>query len=378
MISRRLQLGVDVRLVGLQQLRLRRDGDRFAQRADLERDVDAGDLADRHRHVGAHRFPEPRQRDLDVVGPRQDVGQVVAAFGVGHGVAGEVRFLVDDGDGGARHDAALRILHDADNAAVENLGLGGDRHEHEARGGDEGDESLTQRTDTYRVTVLRTRSQHPPSGTRSNRTIDVQSAGRYCKPDCADRASAARTVTGPRDRPGWRDSVYDFAWRGIFTERQSGEDGSLHAALQTRLHARAWCRLRRDRRRICGCRTSACSSGSAMGMPRCPAESSAARQSSIVFCASNTLIEVSRPLSTQSTSSSISSWNGWWLTSADSGIRRWMRMPGRPLPSAPASRRTSGNGLAWLQRRRGRAGRRSTEADPGAASRGRPSARWNV
>ena len=126
---------MDVRLVGLQQLRFRRDGNRFGQRADLERHVDAGDLADRDRHVRAHGFLEAGQRDLDVVRTGQDVRQRVHAFGVRHRVARQVRFLVDGRDRRARHGRALGILHNARDAAVKNLRVCGDRDEREARNG---------------------------------------------------------------------------------------------------------------------------------------------------------------------------------------------------------------------------------------------------
>jgi hypothetical protein len=52
--------------------------------------------------------------------------------------------------------------------------------------------------------------------------------------------------------------------------------------------------------------TQSAINGSATGRPPCSADRSAARQTSIVFCASNTLIDVSRSASTHSTSSSIS------------------------------------------------------------------------
>src|SRR5258707_1261940 len=86
--------------------------------------------------------------------------------------------------------------------------------------------------------------------------------------------------------------------------------------------------------------------GRRTGRPPFSAERSAARQTSIVFWASKTLRCVSRRFRTASTSSSISPWNGWWLTSALSGIKQSIRSAGLPLPYGASSSLTSGNGLA--------------------------------
>ncbi len=63
-----VQLGADVGFVRLQELGLRLDGDDLVDGTHLQRHLDAADLPDGHRHSRSHRFAEPGQCDLHIVG----------------------------------------------------------------------------------------------------------------------------------------------------------------------------------------------------------------------------------------------------------------------------------------------------------------------
>ena len=159
-----LQLGVDVRLVGLQQLGRRLDGDGLGQGADRQRQVHAADLADRDGHARSDRFLEPLQRDLDVVRAGRDVDEGVRALRVGGRLPREVGVGVDDRHPGPRHDRALRVDDCADDAAIKNLSLRTHRHGDKYRQPD-GDQAATQ----SRQSCPRSHSSPPAVSARHSR-----------------------------------------------------------------------------------------------------------------------------------------------------------------------------------------------------------------
>ncbi len=121
MIVCRLQLGVRVGLVGLQQLHVRGDGDRLGQRADVELHVDAATSLTETGTSVLHGLLEALQRHLDVVGPGLHVRERIGAGVAGHRRRGRVRFLVGGGDRGAGYGGAAVIRDGADEAAVQDL-----------------------------------------------------------------------------------------------------------------------------------------------------------------------------------------------------------------------------------------------------------------
>jgi hypothetical protein len=106
-------LGLELALhgagVGLQQRRLRLDGDGLRHRADLERDVHAGDRVGRDRDAFLDGLLEARQDDADPVGPGDHVDERVAAVGAGGGLTREVRTRVDGCHGRTGHRGVGRV-----------------------------------------------------------------------------------------------------------------------------------------------------------------------------------------------------------------------------------------------------------------------------
>jgi hypothetical protein len=122
---------VRIRLVRLQELRRRLDGDDLAQTANDQGQVHATDLPDVDRHAGSDRFLEPLQRDLHVVGPGRHIRERIAALCIGCRLAGEIGVGVHDRDPCPGNGRSLRIGHTADEAAIQDLCFGGEcRHRH--------------------------------------------------------------------------------------------------------------------------------------------------------------------------------------------------------------------------------------------------------
>ncbi len=118
----RLQLSVQVALVGLQQLRGRFD--RHASQldgSDFEPRLDAADLTGGDRYIRLYEFAKALQPDLHVVTSGLKVRNgVLTVFGADR-FLGQVGVFVHDGYGSRGDSRSRGVLDDADDAAVKNL-----------------------------------------------------------------------------------------------------------------------------------------------------------------------------------------------------------------------------------------------------------------
>ena len=89
----------------------------------MQREVDAGDLADRDRHVRLDCLAESSHRHLHIVGAGQNVRQAICALLVRNRFPDEARFLVGDRQGCPRDYGALCVLDVPDDTAVKDLRL---------------------------------------------------------------------------------------------------------------------------------------------------------------------------------------------------------------------------------------------------------------
>ena len=125
----RLELRMNVRLVGLQQLGCRLDRDALAQRADLQREIDTADLAGGDRHAGSHDFAEPLECDLDVVRPGEDVRERVRALRISRRFTCEVGVGVDDRHLRPGNDRTVRVGDRSHEPAIKKLRRRGRRRD---------------------------------------------------------------------------------------------------------------------------------------------------------------------------------------------------------------------------------------------------------
>ena len=107
------------------QRRLRLDGDRFGQRADLELEIDSDALVDAELDVGHGDRLEAGDFCGDRVVPGRQRRRGVFAIGVGHDDAGQFGAGVGERDVDAGHDSTRRIRHATDDRAGHGLRRGG-------------------------------------------------------------------------------------------------------------------------------------------------------------------------------------------------------------------------------------------------------------
>ena len=117
----RTQVNAHVSLVGLQEGRLRRHGNRLRQCANLETAIDADDTAGGDRNAGLDEFLEARQHGFQRVGAAGNVANRVGAFTVGHARQLQAGVLVLDRDGHTGDIRTLGIGDVPDESAVEIL-----------------------------------------------------------------------------------------------------------------------------------------------------------------------------------------------------------------------------------------------------------------
>ena len=118
----RLELGVDVGLLGLQERRLADDVHRLGEGPDLQLELDADGVAGGDRHARLAQLAEALHVDRQVVGAGRQVAEGVAALGARDGVDLEVRAGVRRGHGRAGDGRAGAVHHRADDRPVEGLG----------------------------------------------------------------------------------------------------------------------------------------------------------------------------------------------------------------------------------------------------------------
>ena len=104
----------------LDHRRVRGHRDLLADRADRERDVDLRVGADLQDDAVLHVGVEPRQRDLQLVGPDRKIGHDVGAVLGGEHRADGAGVGLGDRDVGARQRAAARVAHDAGHLRTRN------------------------------------------------------------------------------------------------------------------------------------------------------------------------------------------------------------------------------------------------------------------
>ena len=96
---------------GIDERRLRADGDLLAQAADSQRDIDRYRLPDLEPEVGALIFVEARQLGLDVIHPRHQTRKLERAVAGARGLTKDARVLVTGHHQDPRQDAALLVDH---------------------------------------------------------------------------------------------------------------------------------------------------------------------------------------------------------------------------------------------------------------------------
>ena len=108
--------------VGFEHANRAGDLDRFADAADLQRQIDALPRVDGDGHVRRDRLGETRQLRFEAIGADADVQELIVAGGVGHRGRGDAGGLIGQRDGGAGHGRAGLIDDAAEHGGGIELG----------------------------------------------------------------------------------------------------------------------------------------------------------------------------------------------------------------------------------------------------------------
>jgi hypothetical protein len=127
----RRDLALRSRTIGLELRGIGRDFDRFGDLPDLQREVDAGDVACRYVEVLLRDRAKSGGRDAHIVTSGHDVRDIEVALRIGLGFARLSRLFVGDGDCRFGHGGARRIRKRSDDRPVEHLCLGARRQSEE-------------------------------------------------------------------------------------------------------------------------------------------------------------------------------------------------------------------------------------------------------